>query len=184
MNELILTFILIFMIVGSLAALMLRGLLSSVISLGAVGLALSLAFLVLQAPDLAIAQMVVEILVVVILIRATARKDDTSLTGKREFLPGIIGVGFVGVFLGTGYLALKDLPVFGDPLMRVSGVYLEQGLEKTGAANLVTAVLLDYRALDTLGEVTILFAAVIGVLAVIRKVGRKKVDEKYEEEQS
>jgi len=52
--------------------------------------------------------------------------------------------------------------------------YLFQGLKETGAANLVSAIILDYRALDTLGEATILFTAVIGVLAVIRKIGRKK----------
>ena len=59
--------------------------------------------------------------------------------------------------------------------MKVAKVYLDQGLVKTGATNLVSAVILDYRAYDTLGEATILFAAVIGVLAVVRKVGRKKI---------
>ncbi|MFH1283174.1 MAG: hydrogen gas-evolving membrane-bound hydrogenase subunit E [bacterium] len=174
--------ILIFMIIGSLAAIMLQGLLSSVISLGAVGLALSVAFLILQAPDLAIAQLVVEIIVVVILIRATVRRDDTTLVGTKEWIPGIIGVVFSVVFLFVAYLAIKELPSFGDPIMRVSENYLIKGLQATGAANLVTAVLLDFRAFDTLGEATILFCAVIGVLAVVRRVGRKKINEKIDEE--
>jgi len=58
--------------------------------------------------------------------------------------------------------------------MRVAQTFLTQGLKQTGATNLVSAIVLDYRAYDTLGEATILFTAVIGVLAVMRKVGRKK----------
>ena len=55
---------------------------------------------------------------------------------------------------------------------------------QTGAANLVASVILDYRAFDTLGEATILFTAVVGVLAVVRRIGRKKADEEVEEDES
>ena len=61
----------IFMIVGSLIALEARDLLSSVVAVGAVGLALAIAFLLLRAPDVALTQLVVEIFTVVILSRAT-----------------------------------------------------------------------------------------------------------------
>ena len=80
------------------------------------------------------------------------------------------------------FRSLKDLPEFGYPAMRVASTYLKEGLSKTGATNLVSSVILDYRAYDTLGEATILFTAVIGVLAVVRRIGRKKVDEKIKEE--
>jgi multisubunit Na+/H+ antiporter MnhB subunit len=56
--------------------------------------------------------------------------------------------------------------------MRVAGEYIAQGLQKTGATNIVAAIILDFRGYDTLGEATILFTAVMGVLAVIRRVGR------------
>jgi multisubunit Na+/H+ antiporter MnhB subunit len=46
-------------------------------------------------------------------------------------------------------------------------------LQQTGAANLVTSVILDYRAFDTLGEATVLFTAAMAVLTVVRRVGRK-----------
>ena len=58
--------------------------------------------------------------------------------------------------------------------MRVADEYIKTGLEKTGATNLVASIILDFRGYDTLGEATILFTAVIGVLAVIRKIGRIK----------
>ena len=53
----------------------------------------------------------------------------------------------------------------------MGGRYLEYGT-KTGAANYVMGVLLDFRAYDTLGEATIIFAAVVGAFAILRGVGR------------
>ncbi len=58
--------------------------------------------------------------------------------------------------------------------MRVANEYIKTGLAKTGATNIVAAIILDFRGYDTLGEATILFTAVMGVLAVIRKIGRIK----------
>ena len=47
--------------------------------------------------------------------------------------------------------------------------------EKTGSANLVTGILFDFRGYDTLGEATILFTAVVGILTILRLKGRKTV---------
>jgi multisubunit Na+/H+ antiporter MnhB subunit len=58
--------------------------------------------------------------------------------------------------------------------MKVSAAYLGEGLARAGCLNVVSAITLDYRALDTLGEASVLFVAIIGVLAVARKVGREK----------
>lgn len=53
-------------------------------------------------------------------------------------------------------------------------IYLKDCLSLTGAGNVVTAILIDFRAYDTLGEVTILFTALIGVLALLRRQAHKK----------
>ncbi len=174
--------ILLFMIVSAIIAVAVKDLLSSVIAVGAAGLGLSLAFLVLKAPDLAITQLVVEILCVIILIRATLKKDLPFSTSGRWLWNTIITIAFLTVFLYTSWFCLKELPGFGEPIMRVAEFYIENGLKQTGAANLVASVILDFRAYDTLGEATVLFTAVIGVLAIIRRIGRKKVGESVEEE--
>jgi multisubunit Na+/H+ antiporter MnhB subunit len=174
--------LLIFMILGAIIAIETEDLLSSVITVGAVGLGLSIVFLILKAPDVAITQLVVEILCLIILIRATLKKDLPFSTTGRWFLNTLITVTFIVVFLTVAWQALKNLPPFGYPLMRVAKTYLEQGLSRTGAVNLVSSVILDFRAYDTLGEATVLFTAVIGVLAVARKRGRKRVDEEVKEE--
>ena len=72
-------------------------------------------------------------------------------------------------------MAFKDIPRFGYPIMKIAKFYIDQGLIRTGAANLISAIILDFRAYDTLGEAAVLFAAVIGVLAVMRKTGRKEI---------
>lgn len=163
------------MIVGSLVAVHTRYLLSAVISLAVVGLALCIAFLYLQAPDCAITQIVVEVIALIILIRATgAERDVSEIKGKKEIFAAETAVIFIIVFAFFVFGALSDLPEFGHPLMKVSGEYLKEGLKETGSANLVTSILLDYRAYDTLGEVTVLFTAILGAIIVLREVGRKK----------
>lgn len=174
--------LLILMIIGAIIAIELKDLLSSVIAVGAVGLALSIVFLILKAPDVAITQLVVEILALIILIRATLKKDLPFSTTGRWYLNTIIVIAFMLVLIAVGMKCFKDLPEFGFPIMRVSKAYLAEGLKRTGAVNLVASVILDFRAYDTLGEATILFTAVVGVLAVVRKIGRKKVDEEIKEE--
>jgi multisubunit Na+/H+ antiporter MnhB subunit len=164
--------LLLFMIFGAIIAVEIKDLLSSVIAVGAVGLGLSLAFLVLKAPDLAITQLVVEILCLIILIRATIKKDIPLVKDGRWLLNTICVLVFIAFFLILAYFALKELPHFGSPVMRVAKYYIDNGLNKTGAANIVASIILDFRGYDTLGEATVLFTAVIGVLAVIRKVGR------------
>lgn len=168
-------FLFLFMIVGAIIAIEVKDLLSSVVAVGVTGLGVCLTFLVLKAPDLAITQLVVEVLCLIILIRATIRKDLPFATTGRWFFNTMITLAFITIFLGISIIAFKDLPAFGYPIMKVANIYISQGLIKTGAANLVSSVILDFRAYDTLGEATILFTAVIGVLAIMRKVGRKNV---------
>ncbi|MFH1768818.1 MAG: hydrogen gas-evolving membrane-bound hydrogenase subunit E [Candidatus Omnitrophota bacterium] len=173
-----LNILLVFMIIGAITALEVKDLLSCVVAIGASGLALCISFLLLQAPDLAITQLVVEILILVILIRATIKKELPFSTSGRWFFNTAVAFIFLTVFLYSGYSVLKELPEFGHPLMKTSRWYIEHGLDKTKAANLVSSIVLNFRVYDTLGEVTVLFSAVIGVLAVMRRKGRKKIGEK------
>lgn len=161
------------MIIGAIVAMEIEDLLSSVIALGAVGVGLSLAFLLLRAPDLAITQLVVEILSVIILIKATVGLNLPPPPKKQHAIYIILAGLFVAAFLVFSAKAVAQLPAFGNPLMKIGSSYLNEAVSRTGATNVVSAIILDFRAYDTLGEATILFTAVIGVLAVLRKRGRK-----------
>jgi len=170
--------LLVFMIIGSIIAIEARNLLSAVISVGAVGFALSIGFLLLGAPDLAITQIVVEVIALILLIRGTISLDNTAIEKHRDTFAVISTLVFLGIFLVFGYVALQDMPKLGDPLMKVSQGYLQTGLQKTGAANIVMSIVLDFRGYDTLGEATVLFTSILGAFVVLRRRGRKRKEEK------
>ena len=165
--------ILLFMIAAAIIAVEVKDLLSSVVAVGAVGIGLCMAFLVLKAPDLAIMQLVVEILSLIILIRATIRKDLPFSISGRWFFNTLGTVSFIAIFLTVAYVALKNLPAFGSGPMKVSKAYIDSAVTSTGSENVVAAIIVNFRAYDTLGEVAILFTALVGILAIARKIGKK-----------
>jgi len=98
-------------------------------------------------------------------------------------LRNIVGISFfviVGIFFILTALMVHD---FGDPNSRydietkeivetqtdMDDHIIENSQEETGANNAVTAVVFDYRGFDTLGEATVLFTAVAGVVLVFRR---------------
>lgn len=163
------------MIAAALVALLVKDLLSAVVAVGAVGIGLCMAFLLVKAPDLAITQLVVEILGLIILVRATIRRDIPSSGSGRWLFNTLSTIFFLAAFLGFASIALKDVPSFASQATRAaSDIYIKEGCAKAGAYNIVSAIMLNFRALDTLGGVAVIFAAVIGVLAVARKVGHNK----------
>jgi multisubunit Na+/H+ antiporter MnhB subunit len=162
-----------FMLIAAVIAVETRDLLSSILCLGAVGLALAVVDLVLKAPDLALTQLVVEIFAVVLLIRIVVTRQDTT----QEFPSDTLHVAFVGglmlALVALAWFCFREVPPFGAPVMAMGGEYLRHAAE-TGAQNRVTAVLLDFRAYDTLGEATVIFGAIIGCYALLRTRGMKE----------
>ena len=74
---------------------------------------------------------------------------------------------------------LQKIP-FGAAKTKVGNYYIDNGREETGAANIVTSVVLNYRGFDTLGEVTILFLAAMGlgaVLATLQKKDKRQIEQ-------
>ena len=79
-------------------------------------------------------------------------------------------------FGGLLYFA-ADLP-FGDPLRTdMDDYFIRNAQAQTGANNVVTSIVFDFRGFDTLGEATVLFTAVLGVGMMFRKL---KEGEEYE----
>ncbi len=169
-----------FIIIAALVATENHNLLSSVISLGAVGLGLCIIFLLLGAPELALTQLVVEVLALIILIRATITRTVPETYKGRELLAYVITGAFIVNFLAFAVYAFRFLPGFGTPVVKVSSYFLAHGLSQTGAQSVISAIVLDFRAIDSLGAVAIVFAAVVGTLSILRLRGRKEVNERDE----
>jgi len=162
-----------FMLIAAIVAVETRDLLSSVLCLGALGFGLALVDLIVGAPDLALTQVVVEIFAVVLLIRTVVAREDTTQEFIRD-TPHVAAMGAVimAILLGA-YICFQQLTPFGDPPMIMGASYM-RAAQQAGATNLVTAVLLDFRAYDTLGEATVIFAAIMGCYALLRTSGKKE----------
>ena len=85
----------------------------------------------------------------------------------------LLCVGICVTMIALLLYTVTALPAFGDPNHpinnEVSARYIENGLQETGAVNIVTGMILDYRAFDTLGESSVLFTAAMVVLFLLRK---------------
>jgi multicomponent Na+:H+ antiporter subunit B len=169
----ILYFLISFMIVAAIVAVEAKDLLSTVVSVSAAGAGLSIVFLLLGAPDLAITQVVVEVLCLVILIRAIVTRKDVTFEKRPNTFAVAAGLVFCALLCVACLYAFRGLVPFGEPRMLMAQPYLLESLARTGAANAVMGVLLDFRAYDTLGEATVIFTSIIGAYVLLRHVGRK-----------
>lgn len=96
----------------------------------------------------------------------------------------VLSLLFCVLLVSMLLIGVSDLPPFGgadNPVNNeVSQRYIEKGLQETGAVNIVTGMILDYRAFDTLGESHVLFIATCTVLILLREDRKKGCDDVQE----
>lgn len=161
----------------------LRNLLAVVMLSGIYSLLAAAVFVVLDAVDVAFTEAAVGAGISTVLFIGTlalTTRTEKAPTHK-PFLPLFVVV-VTGAVLIYGTL---DMERFGDGSapahVHVAPHYLEKGEKETGVPNVVTAVLASYRGYDTLGEVTVIFTAGIGVILLLgswrRAPQRRRKDE-------
>ena len=164
--------------ITAVAAIRLHDLFAVVMMFGVYSLLAATVFVVLDAVDVAFTEAAVGGGISTILMLATL-----GLVGRwerrpahRPFLPLLVVV-VTGAALIYGTL---DMPHFGDPDApvhhHVAPRYLEKSPDEIGIPNVVTGVLASYRGYDTLGELTVIFTAGVGVLALLG-IRRRRQDE-------
>jgi multicomponent Na+:H+ antiporter subunit B len=97
----------------------------------------------------------------------------------------IIWILFIALFLilSIGIFDMPTSPTLDAPSYNETiHYYLENGVNETGAINIVTAVITDYRGFDTLGETIVLFAAIVAVSSVLRIPSKKNEEEAQKHE--
>ena len=162
------------LIAMAIALLRMRSLLAMAILTGAYSLILAVVFTLLDAVDVAFTEAAVgagitlALMLTAISLTTDREAPRTGRTGQR--------LAALAVALGTGAVLIHatfDMPATGDFAAPVHGHvgnrYVAEGPEQTGVPNMVTAVLASYRGFDTLGEVTVIFTAGIGVIALLRR---------------
>lgn len=138
---------------------------ATIISMGVSGYGISLIYLYFSAVDLAITQILVETLVVVMFVLVLGRLPffetlSNKLTRVRDFIISLIFGSAMTV------LALKALNV--EFNHSISDIMLQNSFVMAHGKNVVNVILVDFRALDTLGEVTVLIIAALGVFVLLK----------------
>ncbi len=169
MTDPVLAALFVMMIVIALAAIRLTDLFAVVIMFSIYSVLAASMFVVMDAVDVAFTEAAVGAGISTILMLATLVLTDRweRPSSHQKLLPLTV-VTLTGAVLLYGTL---DMPLFGDPESPVNtGVsvrYIEQSSTEIDVPNLVTAVLASYRGYDTFGELTVIFTAGIGVLALL-----------------
>ena len=159
---------LIFLLIGlgAVASAVAGGTFSAVMALGLVGFGTALVFLTFGAPDLALTQFTVEVLLVVILatvlIRLPLRAGDGRNARQRGADAAVAGL--TGLSVALVLMAVLAAPF--DP--RLGEWFGAQSVPGGYGRNVVNVILVDFRALDTLGEIAVLAIAAFAVLALLR----------------
>ena len=147
---------------GAVLALVTNSRIAGIAALGVVGIATALIFILFSAPDVAITQLLVETLVVVLVAVVMLRLPDLT--------PARFRVGHAAVALGVGAtVSVTMLWVLQTPLdRRLSDFFEAASWPEAFGRNIVNVILVDFRALDTFGEVAVVVIAALSAYALLR----------------
>jgi multicomponent K+:H+ antiporter subunit A len=137
----------------------------ALVLVGVVGLAVSLAFVRLSAPDLALTQLLVEIVTVLLLLLAMyflPAESPPEPSRPRLLRDVAVAVTAGGAVAGLAWALLTR------PFDSIAWYYLENAKPEGGGYNVVNVILVDFRGFDTLGEITVLGIAAVGILALLQ----------------
>jgi Multisubunit Na+/H+ antiporter, MnhB subunit len=164
--------VLLLMCLGAFAATRTPSLLRAMIAVGVVGFGSALIFLLNGAPDVALTQFSVEVLLVLILVALLLRVPERAASTREpreKRLDILISAGFALVVF-VALAATVALPMDG----RISEFYAATSYLEAHGRNVVNVVLVDYRAIDTLGEVVVVAFAAMSVWGLLRALPRRR----------
>jgi multicomponent Na+:H+ antiporter subunit A len=148
-----------------------RSNISALLSLSVVGIAISIIFLEAGAPDLAITFFLIDALTITIFV-LVLHKLPKKMLRKRNFAR----VRDAFIALGTGLLiSLILFSITYDPLnSKLKEFYAENSYSAAKGKNMVNVILVDFRVLDTLGEISVLAIAALGVFVLVNYSKNRK----------
>lgn len=154
---------------GSLGAVLLPRSLAAVASLGTAGIGIVMLFGIFGAPDLAITQVMVEALIVVVFVLNFYRlvPAEARAPRARRFSDAALSIA-LGVLVALLVLSATTLPW--EPT--AARAIADASVPVAKGRNVVNVILVEVRAFDTLGEITVLGTAALGVILLLR--GRKE----------
>ncbi len=160
------------MLVAAIAVVRAGSRLAAVAALGVIGFSIALLFVLYGAPDLAMTQFAIETLSVIIFVLVLYKLPRFATFSR----PGARLRDALVALAAGGLMTLLVLAVTAAPLRsRLTGFFAGNSLPAANGRNIVNVILVDFRGLDTLGEITVLVVAAIGVYALLKlRLAEKK----------
>jgi len=153
------------LVFAGLVASLTRSRLGAVATMGVLGFSVALVFILFSAPDLGITQVLVETLTVILLVLVLFRLPGfVSLSSPVERWRDALVAIFAGLMITLLILATINIQYFDS----ISAYHVEHSQSLAYGRNIVNVILVDFRALDTLGEIFVLGLAAIGVYSMIK----------------
>ncbi len=160
--EVILGGVIILAVAGAVFA---RTRLSAIVSLGVVGYGIALVFVIFGAPDLAMTQLLVETLTVLLFMLVLRRMPPyVDHSPFRIRLRDAAVAGLSGIFMAGLVISAFEVNVSDT----ISSWHSQYSMEEAYGRNVVNVILVDFRALDTLGEITVLVIAALGAFGLLK----------------
>jgi multicomponent Na+:H+ antiporter subunit A len=162
-------------LLGAGSAIRSNSRLAAVASLGVVGYGVALTFVFYGAPDLAMTQIMVETMTVILMVLIFYHLPNfASLTSRRTRIMDAVVALSAGVLMTILVLIATGLQEFPP----ISDYFAEHAVDLAHGRNIVNVILVDFRALDTLGEITVLALAAVGVYALLKLKEGKEMKKK------
>lgn len=136
----------------------------ALIQLSVVGLVVSVAFVRFAAPDLALTQLSVEMVTIILLMLVLYFLPQSTPAESSALRKGRDGLLAAGAGISVALLAWGVLT---RPYATIGDYFMQQSVPGGGGANVVNVILVDFRGFDTLGEITVLAIAAIGILMML-----------------
>ncbi len=157
------------MLLGAVLVLRLRSHLGMVVVVGIVGAGVALLFLLQNAPDLSITQFLVETLTAILIALVLLQIRQIGPVPGGRTLDKLVALGFGGM------VTLLVLGMLTQPIeLHLSNFFAQKSLPEGFGRNIVNVILVDFRGLDTFGEITVVGLAGLGVYALLKRIKREE----------
>lgn len=158
-------------IVFAFAVVLTRNRFVAALLMGGVGFACAVLFALHGAPDLALTQILIETLTLVVFLLVLRQmpglfKGDSVWAPKAVRIVVSVGVGVTVALFAAMVSGARSAPSAGE-------TYAELSLPDAGGKNIVNVILVDFRGWDTMGEITVLAVAALGVTNLVRMARRR-----------
>jgi multicomponent Na+:H+ antiporter subunit A len=158
--------VLVIAVIGVMAVLTARDRLTAIVCLGIQGFAVAVIFLLYGAPDLSFTQFMVETLSVVILALVMTRLR-LAVSDHRPLMAGLLD-GSLALACGLGFALMLVASTSGPFDGTLSAFFAEHSKIIAHGANVVNVIIVDFRGVDTLGEIAVVMITGLSILALIR----------------